>query len=115
MATGTYECQICFRDTPHEHSGLEVHRYREEQIEWNTSRMEELQKLSIQQKARAQKLAGAQAALVRYERACHFCRDLPHGGERLKFDCGWLYGLVIDRTKDTAGCPECGSILAAWE
>ena len=125
--TGTYACPICGTDTPHEHSGLEIHRYREQEIEWNAFKQAEAEKLKPEQKARrdalgverrkklAENLAAAQNAVTRYESACHFCRDLPRGGERLKYDCGWLYGLIINRKDETASCPACSQILAAWE
>ena len=44
---------------------------------------------------------------------CDFCRGLPRGPENLKYDCGDVYGLVIDG--DMVKCPSCSRVLAQWE
>lgn len=46
---------------------------------------------------------------------CNFCKGLPQGARDLKYSHCRLYGLIIDNKADTASCPECKRVLAAWE
>lgn len=44
---------------------------------------------------------------------CKFCRGLPYGPYKLKFDCGRMYGLKIEGER--VSCPDCNRIMAHWE
>jgi len=54
---GTYACPICFKDTPHEHTGLEVYRHHEEQLEYHKLESPAHEALRAEQKIRRGTLA----------------------------------------------------------
>lgn len=55
----------------------------------------------------------ARIAHLRTAYGCEFCAGLPRGAEKLKYDCGDKFGLVIK--DDVVTCPTCKTCLACWE
>jgi hypothetical protein len=122
---GTFVCPICLKDTPHTHSAEEVQEYQE----YQKREYEEAEQLSKQQATnrsrfqveaqtrRQEAFDKAKDDLENWDKKhpCPFCRDLPRGAYNLKFGCDEWLGLIVDMKNETASCPECHEILAAWE
>lgn len=107
--TGTFQCPICFRDEPHEHSDADVHKYRQAQIskiakqqearDWPDSRILK----GLQDAAR-----GAVAQLEGYEKRCSFCRMF--NDSLIRRFCGTVYAYgdfgLVERG-NARYCPKC--------
>ena len=108
--TASSHCPICFTDTPHQHSGKQVHEYREEELEWNRQLIKEYEAKLPEQAVRrkiiqdqyAKERANKIKALKNYNKdhPCEFCRDLQHG-----FGNGEQFGLIYNG--NTIKCPKC--------
>ena len=97
---GSSECPICYDDTPHEHSGLEIGEYQSKKRKIYESQARNRQELQAKvAKKRLERIADIQAEVTR--QTCDFCRDLNYapGGD------GTMYGLIYDT--HTIRCPVC--------
>ena len=128
---GTYDCPICGKDTPHEHTDFEIHTYhhRNDMEEINEVAKQQLaeqakehavqhgQRAARQAKVRAnleKTIKMAEIALKQFDEACTFCRSFGDGSQssRLYHGCDKEYGFTING--DTVTCPVCKRCVAYW-
>ena len=125
MIKASSQCPICGVDTPHEHDGLTVKQYRDDELYFGKKKLAEYEAIVARRKAIDDKIRAAlqeriDAALKSksaYEAACPCCRIARVGDEMLKDVVGTLivydYGWEVSNGGDIVRCPECGTCL--WD
>jgi hypothetical protein len=123
-----YDCPICGKDTPHEHSGLEIHDYRKDQMDAQAYALHQMDEVAhrqiVQYKQRGmhqdkmlanlkKNVESAIASLKRFEESCTFCHGFGGGSHgRLYHGCDREYGFTVNG--DTVTCPQCKKCVAYW-
>lgn len=114
---GTFMCPICYEDTPHEHSGEEVHEYQSKMIKNYQKQIAMREKIDSQIiKGLEKELEAAVKALAAYEKGCDFCRIFNDALIRKHVGTVYMYndyGLV--KKGSELYCPKCTTCVWSSE